>query len=105
MSDAEIQQAIRDAAQYAGTDNLRKEALEVLGEAQTLLGRVQQELKAAGKRMDKAEKKAVKNDSANLQKLITKIRVDKITESELQSLRQSKEQLEMSAAHLLNSYC
>jgi len=104
MSEAEIQQAIRDAAQYAGTDNLRKEALEVLGESQTLLGRVQQALKAAGKQLDKSEKKTVKADSANLQKLITKIRVDKVTESEIHSLRQSKEQLEASAAHLLSSY-
>ena len=34
MSDAEIEQAIRDAQQYAGMDNLRKDAITLTGEAQ-----------------------------------------------------------------------
>lgn len=105
MSDAEIEQAIRDAHQYAGQDNLRKEALELLSEAQNLAARVQQALKEAKKQkkvIDKTEKKTIKNDCANLQKLITKIRVDQVTEAEIQSLRESKERLEASAAGLLN---
>ena len=100
MSDAEIEQAIRDAHQYAGQDNLRTEALEVLGEAQQLLNRVQQAVKAAGKQIDKAKKKQIKADSAQLQKLITKIRVDHITKEEIEDLRRCKAQLETSAAGL-----
>ncbi len=102
MSDAEIEQAIRDARQYAGQDNLRTEALEVLGDAQHLLNRVQQALKAAGKQTDKAKKKQIKADSAQLQKLITKIRVDNITKEEIEDLRRCRAQLEMSADSLLN---
>ena len=100
MSDAEIEQAIRDAHQYAGQDNLRTEALEVLGEAQQLLNRVQQAVKAAGKQIDKAKKKQIKADSAQLQKLITKIRVDHITKEEIEDLRRCNAQLETSAAGL-----
>lgn len=105
MSDAEIEQAIRDAHQYASQDNLRKEALQLLSEAQNLAARVQQALKEAKKQkkvIDKTEKKTIKNDCANLQKLITKIRVDQVTQAEIQSLRESKERLEASAAGLLN---
>ena len=102
MSDAEIEQAIRDARQYAGQDNLRTEALEILGDAQHLLNRVQQALKAAGKQTDKAKKKQIKADSAQLQKLITKIRVDNITKEEIEDLRRCRAQLEASADSLLN---
>lgn len=102
MSDAEIEQAIRDAHQYAGQDNLRKEALEVSGEATHLLNQVQQALKTAGKQMDKARKKQIKADSAVLQKLLTKLRVDNITKEEVEDLRRCKAQLEASAASLLN---
>ena len=102
MSDAEIEQAIWDARQYAGQDNLRTEALEVMGDAQHLLNRVQQAMKADGKKMDKAKKKQVKADSVQLQKLLTKIRVDKITKEEVEDLRRCKTQLEMSAGSLLN---
>lgn len=102
MSDEEIEQAIRDAHQYAGQDNLRTEALEVLGDAQHLLNRVQQALKTAGKQTEKAKKKQIKADSAQLQKLITKIRVDNITKEEIEDLRRCRAQLEISADSLLN---
>ena len=42
MSYAEIEQAMRDEREYAGVDEVRKEALELLGEAQSLLGKVNQ---------------------------------------------------------------
>lgn len=76
--------------------------MEVLGDAQHLLNRVQQAVKAAGKQMDKAKKKQVKADSAQLQKLLTKIRVDKITREEVEDLRRCKAQLEATADSLLN---
>lgn len=100
MSDAEIEQAIYDAQQYAGQDNLRKEALELTAEAQSLLARVQQALKAAGKQIDKADKKQIKSDLSNLQKLVSKLRVDKVTEMEIENIRRAKEQLENSSAGL-----
>lgn len=102
MSDAEIEQAIRDAHQYAGQDTLRKEALEVLGEAQHLLNRVQQAGKTAGKQMDKGKRKQMKTDSAQLQKYLTRLRVDNVTKEEVEELRRAKDRLEGSAAELLN---
>lgn len=103
MSDAEIEQAIRDAQQYAGLDSMRREALEVTGEAQSLLAKTQQAMKDAGKSMDKAKKKQLKGDCAQLQKYLTKFRVDKITEEGLEKIRQAKAQLETSSADLLNN--
>ena len=34
MSDAEIEQAMQDAREYAGQDQLRRDALELIGDAQ-----------------------------------------------------------------------
>ena len=100
MSDAEVEQAIKDAQQYASIDNLRTEALEVLGEAQSLLSKTEQALKQAGKDIDKAEKKQIKKDCGELQKKISKMKVDKVTEEQLNELRQVKVQLEISSAGL-----
>ena len=94
MSDAEIEQAIRDAREYAGVDEVRKEALELLGEAQSLLGKVNQNLKENGKQMDKAKKKEIKKACNSLQKTISKTRVDKVTEEDVNKLRIEKENLE-----------
>ena len=103
MSDAEIEQAIRDAQQYAGLDNLRKEALELTSESQQLLNKVQMALKDAGKTIDKAEKKQIKSDLNALQKCVSKCRVDNVTEMELSNIRQAKSQLEQLSARLLGN--
>lgn len=102
MSDSEIEQAIRDAQQYAGLDQMRREALEMTSEAQSLLAKTQQAMKDAGKDLDKAKKKQLKADCALLQKYLTKFRVDKMTEEGMQKIRDAKAQLEVSSADLLN---
>lgn len=101
MSDMEIEQAIRDARQYAGQDTLRREALEVTGEAQVLLNRTGQALKNAGKNIDKARKRQIKSDCNDLQKKVSKCRVDKVTEEELQQIREARAKLEASSAWLM----
>lgn len=102
MSDAEIEQAMRDAAQYAGVDNQRKEALELIEKSNLLLARTQQAMKEAGKSLEKNNKKQLKKDCGALQKAVSKCRVEKITQEELEHMKQAKEQLAGSAYHILN---
>ena len=102
MSDAEIEQAMRDAQQYAGQDNLRKETFELSGDAQKLLGEAQRALKAGGKQIEKAQKKQIKGDMNALSKLLSKLRVDKVTETEVADIRRAKENLERSSTGILH---
>ena len=102
MSDAEIEQAMRDAQQYAGQDNLRKETFELSGDAQKLLGETQRALKAGGKQIEKAQKKQIKGDMNALSKLLSKLRVDKVTETEVADIRRAKENLERSSTGILH---
>ncbi|MCD8021862.1 MAG: molecular chaperone DnaK, partial [Lachnospiraceae bacterium] len=57
MSDSEIQQAMRDAAEYAGQDVQRREAIEITNEAQSLLAKSQQAFKERKKDLDKEASK------------------------------------------------
>ncbi|MBQ3134038.1 MAG: molecular chaperone DnaK [Clostridia bacterium] len=95
MSDLEVEQAMRDAAEYAGLDALRVEALELSREAQTTWSKAQQLLKDEKKTMDKAKKKQLKKDSDALQKTLSKLRVDKVTPEQIENIRQAKSQLEI----------
>jgi molecular chaperone DnaK len=104
MSDAEIEQAIRDARQYAGQDSIRRDAMELNSEAQSLLAKTQQAVKNAGKQIGKEEKKQIKKDSNALQKLLMKLRVDKVTETEIEAIRSAKQQLESSSARVREIY-
>ncbi len=101
MSDAEIDQAIRDAAAYSGQDQVRREAMELLDECRKLLGQADQIIRDNGKQMEKQQKKQIKNDSARLQKLVSKCRLDKVTDGDLVAIREAKSQLESSTAGYL----
>lgn len=104
MSDMEIQQAMQDAQSYASQDQVRKDAIELIGEANKLLVRTERCVKNAGKQLDRAVKKQVKSDTARLQKLVAKCRLDRVDESQLAELRAAKEQLELSAGDILTRY-
>ncbi len=99
MSDSEIQQAMRDAEQYAAQDGVRREALAVLDEGRKLADSANRALATAGKQIDKAEKKQVKADLAALQRLLAK-KVDKVTEADVTALRAAIAQLESSSANV-----
>ena len=94
MSDAEIEQAMRDAAEYAGQDNLRREALELASEANQIVIQAQKKLKEEGKQMDKAVKKQLKSANAALQKCLSRLRVDKVTQEDINKLKYAKEEVE-----------
>ena len=70
MSDDEIQQAINDAEEYAEEDELRRATMEVRQRAEKLLSEVDSALSAAGKQLEKSEKKQVKADAAELRRIL-----------------------------------
>ena len=100
MSEDEIQQAIRDAQVYAGQDQTRKDAVEVLGDAQRLMAETEQKLKEKKKELDRGTKKQVKADVNRLNKLTMKCRLDKVTEAQLAEIKEAMRQLEESARNL-----
>ena len=100
MSEDEIQQAIRDARDYAGQDQTRRDAVEVLGDARKLMAETERKLKEKKKDLDRGKKKQVKADVNRLNKLTMKCRLDKVTEEQLSELREAVRQLEESAGSL-----
>ena len=100
MSEDEIQQAIRDARDYAGQDQTRRDAVEVLGDAQKLMAETERKLKEKKKDLDRGKKKQVKADVNRLNKLTMKCRLDKVTEEQLSEIREAVRQLEESAGSL-----
>ena len=98
MSDAEINAAIHDAEMYASQDQFRRDIFAALSEAGTLIGKVDNALHNAPKDFDKDEKKRVKSDLDELRKLSTRLKADKMTESDLSELRAAIRRLDESSA-------
>ena len=100
MSETEIEQAIRDAEEYASQDGIRRDAMEASREAQTVLTRATRALGAAAKQVDRQEKKQVKADCSELSRLLSKFKLDRVTEAELAELRSAAARLEASSANV-----
>lgn len=99
MSDAEIEQAIRDAEQYASQDQLRRDIMQINNESQQLLMKAENAVSKVGKQLEKEEKKQIKADCAALRKLLSKAKPGKMTESDLNDIRQAMHLLENSNAN------
>jgi len=99
MSDAEIEQAIRDAEIYAEQDKLRKDALEIQNTANMTLNKAESAMRKAGKKLDKEEKKQIKADCADLRKLLMKAKPEKMTADDLYNIRNAISRVEASSAN------
>ena len=72
MSDEEIERAIQDAKDYAEEDEFRRATMEVRQKANDLLLEVDAALKAGGKQVDKHEKRQIRADMAELQRVLAR---------------------------------
>jgi len=104
MSDAEIEQAIRDAEMYAASDKVYRDSTEVINDARKLATDVEQAMNKAGKQLEKTEKKQLKSDIAALNKVLFKCKPEKMTENDIAALRSAMAQLENSSAHVRSAY-
>ena len=99
MSDAEIEQAIRDAEIYAEQDKLRREAMEIQNVGNMTLNKAENAVRKVGKKLDKEEKKQIKADCNDLRKLLMKAKPEKMTADDLYNIRSAISRVEASSAN------
>ena len=99
MSDEEINRAIRDAEQYAAQDGMRREALSAIEKGTRTANRAQNALNQTKKELPKEERKQIKSDLSNLQKLLAKTKVDSVTETQIQAILDAGAKLEARSAN------
>ena len=97
MSEAEIQQAIRDAEQYASQDKLRRDSMDIINEANQLILKAETAMNKAGKKLEKEEKKQIKAECAELRKLLSKAKPENMTETDISDIRELMLRLERSS--------
>ncbi len=98
LSNTEIDEAIQDARQYAAQDDLRRALMEERREAEQLVARVDQALREQGKGLDRKLTRELKNQMSAVSKCVTRIKPDKLDESQLNDLRAAVVQLKNSPA-------
>lgn len=93
MSEMEIERAVTEAAQFENQDQDKKEALEILNEASSLLAQVQKELVVRKKTLSREEKNQVKAEVKQLGKLLAKAKPAAVTIEQAREIKAEKERL------------
>ena len=93
LSDADIERAMEDARMYEATDGIRMKAFETVSEAQTELDNVNYRLKNDKKVLNKDQKRHINENVKVVSKMLRKAKPDKMTEAEVQELKEAVEQL------------
>ncbi len=96
MSDADIDKAVREAAEFEAQDRTRKEAIDTRNEADALVVQVEKALEQAGDKISPSEKSEVESDIATLKSLIGDPGTE-LSQEQVNSVKSAMEKLSKSS--------
>ncbi len=100
MSEAEIDKAVKEAAEYEAQDKKRKEAIDTRNEADSMVFQTEKAMEEVGDKLDANDKTAVEADLAALKSLIEKSNPDEMTDAQVAEIKAAKDKLMESAQKL-----
>ena len=100
MSDADIDKAVKEAAEYEAQDKKKKEAIDTRNEADSMVFQTEKALEEVGDKIDANDKSAVEADLNALKEAINRAPVDQMTDAQVEDIKAGKEKLMASAQAL-----
>lgn len=100
MSDAEIDKAVKEAAEYEAQDKKRKEAIDARNEADSMVFQTEKALEEVGDKLDGNDKTAVEADLNALKNLVAGTNPEEMTDAQVAEIKAAKEKLMESAQKL-----
>ena len=83
MSDADIEKAVKEAAEYEAQDKKRKEAIDTRNDADSMVFQTQKALDEVGDKVSPEDRAAVEADLAVLKELVEKSNPENMSDSEV----------------------
>ncbi len=100
LADADIDKAVKEAAEYEAQDKKRKEAVEVRNDADSMVFQTEKALSEVGDKLSDSDKSEVQANLTHLKELIEKTNPEVMSEGEVEDIRAAKEKLMTSAQAL-----
>jgi len=100
MSDAEIDKAVREAAEYEAQDKKKKDAIDTRNDADAMVFQTEKAMEEVGDKIDPSDKASVEADLNALKELVAKTNPDDMTDAQIAELKAGKEKLMESAQKL-----
>ncbi len=93
MSDAEIDKAVKEAAQFEAEDKRRKDAIEARNEADAMVFQTEKALNEVGDKISADEKAKVQTEIDSLKSLLASTPADDITDAQVEDIKAAKQRL------------
>ena len=93
MSDADIDKAVKEAAEYEAQDKKRKEAIDARNDADSMVFQTEKALEEVGDKIDANDKAEVEADLNALKEAINRAPVDQMTDAQVEDIKSGKEKL------------
>ncbi len=100
MSDADIEKAVKEAAEFEAQDKKRKEAIDTRNDADSMVFQTEKALEEVGDKIDAADKASVEADLNALKELLSKAPVETITDAQVEEIKAAREKLMATAQAL-----
>ena len=102
MSEADIDKAVKEAAEFEAQDKKRKEAIDARNDADAMVFQTEKALSEVGDKIDANDKAAVEADLNALKEAIAKAPADQMTDAQVDEIKAAKEKLMNSAQKLFS---
>ena len=93
MSDADIEKAVKEAAEFEAQDKKRKENIDEYNDAQAMVTQVEKALEDAGTQIGESDKATVEADLNSLKEAIGRAPIDQATDDQIADIKAAKEKL------------
>ncbi len=100
MSDADIEKAVKEAAEYEAQDKKRKEAIDARNDADSMVFQTEKALEEVGDKIAANDKAEVEADLNALKEAINRAPIDQMTDAQVEDIKAGKEKLMNSAQKL-----
>ena len=102
MSEADIDKAVKEAAEFEAQDQKRKEAIDTRNDADAMVFQTEKALSEVGDKIDANDKAAVEADLNALKEAINRAPIDNMTDAQVEDIKAGKEKLMNSAQALFS---
>ena len=100
MSDADIEKAVKEAAEFEAQDKKKKEAIDTRNDADSMVFQTEKGLEEVGDKIDANDKAAVEADLNTLKEAVNRAPIDQMTDAQVEDIKAAKEKLMQSAQQL-----
>ena len=100
MSEADIDKAVREAAEFEAQDKKKKEGIDARNEADSMVFQTEKALEEVGDKISASDKSAVEADLNALKEAINRAPIDQMTDAQVEDIKAGKEKLMASAQAL-----